>query len=407
MGKIPVREPGEWKTHTERSLKVENILENIYKAGLKFLVPLTLTETYTLIVQEALKLVKGEMGSILLERHGNLERVYASSSTLYLIKPRNRGFLYSVFKTRKPLILTSEDILSVHPEIKQARIRSDIAIPLSYRNKPIGVLTILSRKDKYFTERDLNILKFFGPLASLAIRKTQLYNETRIALELRDIFISMAAHELRTPLTSVNGYVQLLHSKLSGSNSVESRWVEQLSWETYRLTQLVNELLEINRIKSGKFQYIWKECSLREIINRAMSTFKFSYPQRKIVFKDELGTIPDRVVGEYNKLLQVITNLVDNAVKFSPADSEVTLALSHKGLNLILTISDLGIGIPKKDLSKIFDGYHQGSNVTREGLGLGLFLVNDVIKRHRGSLKVKSKLNRGTTVIVILPRIKL
>src|SRR3989344_2861390 len=220
-----------------------NILDKIYKAALKFLVPLNLEETYALIVQEAIKLVKAQNGSIFLMEQGKLNRVYASDPLLYKIQVRNKGTTFNTFKTNKTNIIRVKLLEKVHPEFKRLGVKSIISIPLTNHGETIGVLSLQSTKSEYLTDQELDTLELFGSLASLAIRKTKLYDETKRALEARDLFISMAVYELRTPLTTISGYAQLLHSKLSGSVTPESRWVEELSWEAYRLTLLVNELL--------------------------------------------------------------------------------------------------------------------------------------------------------------------
>lgn len=384
---------------------MDKVLEKIYKAGLKFLVPLKAEETYSLIVNEAIKLVKADYGSILLEQKGDLKRVYSSIASLYQIKPRRRGFLYSVFKTRKPSILALKKFARIHPAIRRIGINSDLAVPLSYKNKSIGVLTIISKRKNYFTERDMNVLKLFAQMASLAIRKTQLYDETKKALDDRDLFISMAAHEFRTPITTISGYTQLLYTKLSGSNTAPSRWSQELLAETTRLTSLVNELLEINRIKTGELNYIFRINHLREIIKRVINNTHFTYPNHKIIFNDYLGK-DDVVISDFDKLIQVVGNLLGNAAKFSPDGKEISLTLRQKTLYFIVTVKDQGIGIPKKDLRKIFEKFSKGTNHSREGIGLGLFLAKSIIEQHHGTIAINSIRGAGTTVEVKLPKVK-
>ncbi len=384
----------------------DNVLEKVYKAALKFLVPLTLEETYELIVKEALKLIKGDIGSILIEQDGEFKRVYASNPILYRVKPRKKGFMYRVFKKHRALILTEGEIVSIHPQIKDAKVHSDILIPLYYKDKSLGILSVMSGKNKHFTDEELSLMNLFGPLATLAIRKTQLHDETKKALQTRDLFLSMAAHELRTPLTSVNGYVQLLHSKLSGTDKIESRWIEQLSWELFRLTELVKELLEVNRIKSGELQYIFKENSLREIVKRSLNNFSSTYPEREITFEDQLDGKNDLFIGDFDKILQAISNLIDNAIKFSHPPTLIKLLLRGNSKQLVLQIRDAGIGLDKKELPKILEGYYRAKDHSREGMGLGLYLVNNIVRRHHGALKFKSKAGKGTTVELILPTIK-
>jgi signal transduction histidine kinase len=381
---------------------MDNVLEKIYKAGLKFLMPLTPEETYKMVVEEAMKLVKADYGHLLLYKDNKLERVYASSPVFYKIKNRKKGFMFNVFKKRKPIQLELEDVVSIHPRLKELGVKSIIGMPVYNRNKSIGVLGILSMKKDAFKERETNLLKLFSPVASLAIRKAQLYDETVKALEARDLFISMAAHELRTPITTISGYSQLLYSKFAGSDKPEARWVEDLSWETLRLTYLVNELLEVDRIKTGQFHYIWKECRFREIIRRAIVDFQFTHSDYKVVFEDNLGKGKDVIIGDFNKLLQLILNLLDNAAKFSSSDKAIVLTLGVKAGYLFLRVKDSGHGITKKDLPQVFDKYFRGKE-SREGMGIGLFLVRDIVKQHHGDINIYSKENNGTKVEIKLP----
>lgn len=385
---------------------MDNALEKIYKAGLKFLVPLTAEETYATIVHEAIKLVRGDEGVIFLEEDGSLREAYSSIPN-HSTEIRKRGFTYKAYIKRETFILNTKQLVDAHPNIIKTGIKSVIFIPLSYKNKSIGVLVIRSDKEEGFASNEPDILKLFGSMASLAIRKTQLYDEAQKALEVRDLFLSMAAHEFRTPLTTISGYVQLLANKLPGNLNPQSRWVEELSWETNRLTSLVNELLEISRIKGGQFQYIWRECHLLQVLERAIHAFNFNYPNRKLTFKNKLKNNHDVVVGDFDKLLQVVTNLLDNAAKFSSPSEEILISLSMRSPNLIMTVKDLGQGIDSKDLSNIFDGFYRGSNVSGEGMGLGLFLAKSIMAQHRGYISVRSKLNKGTVVEVGLPRVKI
>ncbi len=384
---------------------MDNYLAKVYKAGLKFLVPLTLEETYKTIVGVAIKLVNAKFGSILLMQNGSLQRTYASSSVLYKIKPRKRGYVYSVFQTRKPRILTENQIVRIHPEYQQLQTHSDIIIPLTYKNKSIGVLTVQSERKENFTKKEFDILKLFGHFASLAIRKAQLYDDTKKAVEVRDLFIAMAAHELRTPLTTLNGYIQLLSNKFSKKKSPETSWIKELSHESIRLTNLVQELLEINRMQSGTFSYILKETNLRKIIKRSMIDFSFSFPERKLILKDKLSQ-GHSIIGDSEKLIQVFSNILNNAAKFSSPQKPITLKLTSNASNYIIKIKDYGSGISKEEQSKIFKLFHKGSNHTQEGLGVGLFLAKTIIGQHHGSITIKSQLHKGSTIEIKLPKLK-
>lgn len=381
-----------------------NTLEDIYKASLKFLERLTPQETLSTIVGEAVKLVNGEYGSILLENENYLVRIYASNPLAYQTQIRMDGNTYKCFRTGKPILETIKKMQNAHPELKKAGISSTIFIPLTNKSS-IGVLTVNSKRNQNFTSYQMRILQLFGSMASLAIRKTQLYDEIKKALDMRDMFISMASHELRTPLTTISGYVQLLQLKIKKEDGVSKIWMDELSKEVDRLTSLVKELLEINRIKAGNLQYFFKESNISEIVDRAVKNIEFGHPEKKIILENKLGR-DDVVICDDDKLLQVINNILENAAKYSPVGKEIKMILTKKNNQLRIIVKDKGIGIPSKDLPDIFKGYFHGKNHTREGLGLGLFLTKSIIEKHLGSIKIKSAENRGTTVEVILPKVK-
>lgn len=384
----------------------ESILEKIYGASLKFLEPLTPLEAYKIIVHEAIKLVKADYGSIFLVEQEELKRVYASNNKLFNNTPRKKGWVQRVFKKRKTLLIDVKQIHTIHPGLVKLGVKSILLIPLSYKGESLGVLTVQSAKKEPFLRKDLETLKLFGSMATMAIRKIQLYAETKKALETRDLFISMASHELRTPLTVINGYVQLLVARLKDRDSVESKWSKELSWETLRLTQLIKELLEVDRIKSGELDYVWKECDLKDILNRAISIFEFSHPEHKIILNYLAQSEGAKVIGDYDKLLQAISNILDNSAKFSPSNRPIYVYLKGKARNVILKIEDRGFGVSKEEAQNIFDSYYIGKNHRIEGMGLGLYLVKNIIKQHHGILSFKSKEGRGTSVAIKLPLAK-
>ncbi len=384
----------------------DSILEKIYKSGLKLLVPLTSEETYKIIVTEAIKLVDGEYGSLTLEVNGFFMPVY---STLPLnIKRRRRGFAYKAFKNNEAYVVRSDEFRKIYPGHYEIGIRSLIFVPISYRKKPLGVLIINSPREENLTSRTLEILQLFGSMASLAIRKTQLYDETRKALELRDEFLSMVSHELKTPLTTIHGYAQLLNLKLKPEDlSNESKWIKELSFETTRLTRLVNEIVEINRMRTGRVQYELMECSFKGILEKVLESFKKEWPEYRFEYKNGITDSQDRIIGDPNKLNNVISNVLENAVKYSSSRIPIKIVLKSGAHNITLDIKDKGRGIKEEDLSRIFEGFYRGNNNTKESIGLGLYLVKNIVEMHQGTIEIKSKENKGTNVEIKLPRIKI
>lgn len=387
---------------------MNNSLEKISKFSLKLLAPSSEQELYALIVREALKLLDGEYGSIVLREEGQFKRTYTTSPIPYKSKVRQKAFSYRSFINKKVIVVPVSKTIKAHPELGKLGIKSTIHIPLSYKNKSTGVLIINSKHEILLKKTDHLTLRLFGSMASLAIKKTQLDLETKSNLDSRDHFLSMAAHELRTPLTSVSGYIQLLHSRLTNKGTQESKWIEYLLNESQRLKNLVNELLVVNRLKSGKLNYSLRIKSLRDILKNVKEISHITYPDKEIIIEDKLDKILlDNVIVDQEKIIQVFLNLIENSVKYSQDTTPIKIVLEYKDSNFYISIIDKGIGIPKYEYKKIFEGYVQGSGHTREGIGLGLFLVKNILLKFNGSINVKSKVGKGTTMEVILPKAKL
>jgi len=384
-------------------MKTSSILEKINQAGLKFLLPLTPEETYKTIVHEAVKLIDAEYASIILFVDEELKRVYSSSEKAFKTTNRTNGNTKKAFTTRQVIVADIKETGKFHPELKTFGIRSTIFIPLAYQDKSIGVLTVNAKKKIDDSARDLQALKLVGSMATLAIRKAQTYDEAKRALEVRDMFISLASHELRTPLTSINGYIQLLNSRMGKQNTSEAEWVRELYNESKRLTNLIQELLEINRIKQGQLQFVLRESNFSKIVQQAIERCKQLYSDRKITLMSLLTDDQDVVIGDFDKLLQVVLALLENALKFSPADTKVEVKLSRKNQNILLQICDQGSGISREDMAKIFDGFYKAQEHHKEGMGVGLLLAKHIINYHKGSITVHSEVKKGTIVTVLLP----
>jgi len=357
---------------------------------------------YKSIVDEARKLVNADAGSVYIKDKREWKKVYASHTSLYKITTRPTGTVQKVFESRKPFIHTDSLITKSHPEYYQLGFKSFIIVPISYGGEIMGVLCLQSKNPNNFTSEETRILTFFCSMAYLSIRKTQLYSEAMEALKTRDLFIAMASHELKTPLTSIHLYIDLLRKKFA--NSPDNRYVEALSTEVFRLTTFVKDLLQIDLIKKGKLPYRWKEFSLESVIEQAITSFKQTHPWSTVYYKN---LIKENVAvkGDFNKLLQVVINLLHNAAKYSERTAPIMLMLQQKGNSICVSIEDRGRGIPKGDISRIFEQYYKATNSVNEGMGLGLYIIKNIIQQHNGNIEVKSVVNRGTKITVVLPKL--
>jgi signal transduction histidine kinase len=385
---------------------MENILEKIHTSAIKFLEPLTPGMTFQVVVEEAIKLVGAKYGSIFLADGNDLVRVYASNPDLYKIKVRKKGYTYTAFKTKTPSVVHVDQFGDIHPGTKDIGLKSTIFIPLFHLKKPIGVLSIDAVGDRHMEQNELDTLKVFGALASLAIIKTQLYDETNNAVKLRDMFIEMAAHELRTPLTSIIGYVDLMQRRLDSNRTIEKDWVSQLSTESVRLKNMIADLLEMSQIKRGKMHFVWKECNIEDLINNVIEHFHKSFPNRTLICENKLR---DRhtVIADPEKLSDVFYNILENAAKFSPENSNIEIHLKQSSTHISIDIIDYGRGMDEEEMNGVFNEYFRGKQSQHEGMGLGLFLAKYIILEHHGIISVESEKDKGTSVEIKLPIVQI
>ncbi len=381
-------------------------LQDTYEGSLEFLNQLSPYKTYQIIVAEALRLLQSDYGTILIRFNGELKRVYSSCPGLENIQVSKNGRTIKAFKTREPFTVPVKSEKDIHPHMYPLGIKSIIFIPLSYKQKNIGVLNILSRSPKNLSKQDRLLLKLFGSMASLAIYKADQYKRAEESIRARDMFIAVASHELRTPLTTITVYGQLLLSKISKGIMPDLEWVNELYSQITSLNKLTIELLQVSSIKKGKLQFVVDRVSIKAVIKKAAVTFSAAFPKHKLKIVDALGENNDMVKGDYYKLLQAFINILNNAGKFSPYKSTVTVSLKQENGLLVVVVHNGGEVISKEDMPNIFKGFYKGRKNNKEGMGLGLFLVKEIIEKTRGKISVFSQSGFGTTISVSLPRLK-
>lgn len=363
-------------------------------------------EIYKTIIEEVKKLTGASYGTILLQTEGKLKRVYADSKLIQTTQVRANGRTWKAYTTRKPHIAYVKGLNDLNPTQHVLGIRSIVFIPLAYKNDAIGVLNILSREHIKAIPSELNRLSVVGSMMYLAIQKAQLYEETKTLLDAKSLFMDVASHELKTPLTAMQLYLAMLQKQLNEGVTPEKKRVDLLVKETKRVTDLIGELLHTNARDYAHLSYKWKQYSFVEICEQAIDEFKALHPNHTVEFKNKSKQKSSSILADFDKILQVLLNILNNAAKFSPIGSIITMTLNKKDNTLQLTIKDRGEGIGPEELPHVFDRFYRGSKTTKKGMGLGLYLSKQIIAKHGGGIWISSKRNKGTTVHVILPEYK-
>lgn len=379
------------------------VMEEIYHSALTFLVPLNSHDTFPLLVSEAMKLMHAKSGSIFLPNGENFQRSYASSPELYNVQPSLLGKTKKAFVEKKIFVEDYHDLIKTHPHFKENEVGSDLCAPLTYNNNAIGVLSLQSYPGKSFSKEDLEKLELFLPMATLAFRKSQLHDDVQNALQFRDMFISMASHELKTPLTAIYSYAQLIDRQVSKDQSPMHKYSVHLMNAVLRMKRLVEELLTVDNINNNELKYRMQPCTLLHIVTRTISEFLISHPDAQIKFENQMQNKETRIMADFDKLMQVLNNVLINACKYSAKSSTIKIQLFTREKYVIISIKDEGKGISSSDLPNVFNPFYRGEGSGSGGKGLGLYIVKKIVESHQGSVTISSKLEKGTEVQIKLP----
>lgn len=221
-------------------------------------------------------------------------------------------------------------------------------------------------------------------------------------------FVSAVSHELRTPLTSVKGYASiLLTEKLGGLPQMVKERLERMNRHSDELVHLVNSLLDISRIESGKVTMKCEPYELKEIITTVVDLLAVQLKEKDIQMSTNIHKETDYVFADRQQLERVLINLIGNAVKFTPNKGRITIDTSPKDGSVQIEVTDTGIGIPQEAQAAIFDEFYRVDNPINEkvkGTGLGLSLVRHIVEAHKGQIWVKSKVGQGSTFGFTIPK---
>lgn len=230
-------------------------------------------------------------------------------------------------------------------------------------------------------------------------------NSARQELEQRkDAFISIASHELRNPLTALKLQTSLLHRQLTRQGISAAPALSNMEIQIKKVNRLVEELLDVSKIQAGRLEYVQEPIDFDELLGEIVGTLQQSSPSHTLVVR---GATRTRLLGDRDRLGQVFTNLISNAIKYSPGTESVEIDLSAAEDTLTVHVHDHGMGIPRELRDKIFDRFYRVTDPKRQaipGLGMGLYIVAEIIKHHGGKIAVESEVGKGSTFTVILPR---
>jgi PAS domain S-box-containing protein len=240
---------------------------------------------------------------------------------------------------------------------------------------------------------DGKITKWFGTNTDIDEHKQ---NEAK-----KDEFISIASHELKTPLTNIKSFIQLAERQLN-TPALALNFLQKADYHVGNLQLLISDLLDVSKINAGMITYNYADFNFNNLLKESVEAVRATSKQHKIILESDVDV---DFSGDRFRIEQVVNNFLNNAIKYSPDADKVVLKATIQDGNIIVSVEDFGIGIEEEHLNKIFERFYRVDNTATkyQGLGLGLFISSEIIKRHKGSFWIESVPGKGSTFYFLLP----
>ncbi len=411
---------------TERSVNRTVLLQKITAAFSEALTPQQVTDV---VVNQGIAALEATGGSVVLLTEGNttLKVVQAigypqtliNTWTSFPITAPNQ--IAETVRTGQPIFLENlAAMIARYPDL--ADVVTVIAnnawasIPLIVEGKVIGALGLSFATGQIFNEEDRGFMMTLGQQCAQAIARAQLYEaektaraQAETANRIKDEFLAVLSHELRTPLNPILGWAKLLRTR-KFDEPTKIKALETIERNAKLQTQLIGDLLDVSRILQGKVRLNLYAVDLKVAIASALETVRLAAEAKSIQIQTVLSNDIGKVLGDGDRLQQVMWNLLSNAVKFTPAEGKVEVHLEQVGLDAQIQVIDTGKGINPEFLPYVFDYFRQADAKTTRvfgGLGLGLAIVRHLVELHGGTVQAESLgEGQGATFTVRLPLLK-
>lgn len=365
-----------------------------------------LTVLLNRIVQAAADLSNAEAASILLYEESKKQLYFQSATNLDepfmrgLIVPVDGSIAGWIVTHRSPIIILDAQNDPRHfaqiGKITNITTTSLLGVPLIAKDKVVGALEAINKRQGDFSTEDQNVLMDLAAQAAIAIENARLFQQSDLIAEL--------IHELRTPLGSLRTATHILRNK-DVSDDQRQKIVQILDDETSRLIEMTSAYLDLARLESGRIEFHSQvfdpHTLLDECINLMDAKVKEYHLELSLSIPDNLPPLK----GDRDKLKQVFLNLLSNAIKYNCPNGEIKLSVETLASELVISISDTGRGIREADLNHLFEKFYRAQPTEKlaSGTGLGLAISKRIIEAHGGRIDVQSRLGKGTTFLVHLP----
>lgn len=290
--------------------------------------------------------------------------------------------------------------------LRRLKVRSFMTVPLLTNERLLGALTFISSDSGHvFTPRDLEFAEQLGRYSSLALENARLYQSARDATQARDKILSVVAHDLRSPLQSILLALPLLQRRTAAPGGVnderQEKLLDRLSASAHRMNRMIEDLLDVARVEAGQLSIRASPQPTEPLLHEALDTVRSQAQEVQLVLEPP-GSLPP-VLADRDRLLQVFSNLLGNALKFTPSGGEVRVGAHEEGGQVVFFVKDTGPGLTPDARQHLFERFWQANHGDRRGAGLGLSIVKDIIEAHGGRIHVESEQGQGSAFFFSVP----
>jgi len=328
--------------------------------------------------------------------------------------PLDRGLAGKSIRTGLPLLL---DDTTPDPESTPVSpaTQSQISVPIRRGSEVVGVLNLESSQSRAFSATEFESAIRLADHAATAIVNARLFEEVKRANDAKSEFVLTVSHELKQPMTSIKGYTDLMVKGAAGPlTDVQQQFLHTVRSNVERMSTLVGDLLEISRIEAGRLKLDIKPVSMEDVIEETLRTTQGQIEAKQQQLDVSVPQDLPMVMGDRARLIQIMTNLVSNAYKYTPAGGRIAVSAQPKSDSVpgfvLCAVRDTGVGISEEDQAKLFTKFFRsGDPAVREvpGTGLGLSITKGLIEMHGGEIWVESRVGKGSTFAFTVPVAKL
>jgi signal transduction histidine kinase len=324
-----------------------------------------------------------------------------------------RRLISPVLENKQPLLmerLSQETIATLSKDEKELRalqaagLESLIVAPLIAFGRLFAVITLGSSSSlRLFEPADVLVVEELARRAALSIENTQCFGEARLAVKTRDEVLAIVSHDLKNPLATMALVTELLRRSEQMDGRKLSEFADRIQRSVDSMQSLIANLMDFARIQSGIFSVEKQYERLHSLVMAVIDGIRVQAEAKRLILDVDLSSSLSPVAMDAHRIRQVISNLVGNAIKFTPEGGAIRVWARQERKEIIVSVADTGPGIPAEDLSRVFDRFWQAQTTKKMGSGWGLFIAKGIIEAHAGAIWVESKLGQGSEFSFALP----